>query len=80
MGDTIVKWFTDITEAVAQLTVLPGEEGFRISLKNVMSQLSMTAPGILGETKRKGMYLTRTGASAPWRGLFTAGIAHCTTR
>ncbi|UJO25095.1 Outward-rectifier potassium channel TOK1 [Fulvia fulva] len=72
MGDTIVKWFTDITEAVAQLTVLPGEEGFRISLKNVMSQLSMTAPGILGETKRKGMYLTRTGASAPWRGLFTA--------
>nr|ABU23834.1 potassium channel [Dothistroma septosporum] len=54
MGDTIVKWFTDITESIAKLTVLPGEEGFRRNLRSLMGQLTgFTAPGILGETKRR---------------------------
>lgn len=69
MGDTIVKWFTDVTELVARLTVLPGEDGFRSSLTRLLSQVSVTVPGILGDTKRKGQYLRRAGRPVPWRAL-----------
>ncbi|KAF2724731.1 hypothetical protein K431DRAFT_281682 [Polychaeton citri CBS 116435] len=58
MGDTIVKWFSDLTVWVGTVTVLPNEGGFRTSAKVLLTQIlpkrsrhrqtGFTAPGILG--------------------------------
>ncbi|KAM0721444.1 hypothetical protein Q7P37_002368 [Cladosporium fusiforme] len=62
MGDTIVKWFSDITVSVAAITVLPGDEGFRAGFKAVVrdfsasiraSMSSFTMPGLLGDIPQK---------------------------
>ena len=39
MGDTIIKWFSDLTVWVGSITVLPGEGGFRASLRNAFQDL-----------------------------------------
>jgi potassium channel subfamily K len=58
MGDTIIKWFSDLTNWVASLTVLPGEGGFRLTVRQSMEALnnsirdlvkSFTGPGIFGD-------------------------------
>lgn len=57
MGDTIIKWFSDLTVWIGSITVLPGESGLRGSLKSAFQGLSkwlsdsyktFTPPGILG--------------------------------
>jgi potassium channel subfamily K, other eukaryote len=57
MGDTIIKWFSDITIWVGSITVLPGEGGLRASFKNAIQEFlkwgkdgvgSLTAPGVFG--------------------------------
>lgn len=58
MGDTVVKWVSDITELVASITVLPGEQGFRAASKSVLQRIlttvkdslqRFTPPGLLGD-------------------------------
>ena len=58
MGDTIIKWFSDLTNWVASLTVLPGDGGFRSTIRKSMGALSkevrdlvksFTGPGIFGD-------------------------------
>lgn len=58
MGDTIVTYFTDATEWVGSITVLPGEEGFRATIKSVARNTSkallenvsrITPAGIFGD-------------------------------
>lgn len=57
MGDTIIKWFSDLTIWIGSITVLPGEGGLRASLRGAFRELvewlldsyrSFTPPGILG--------------------------------
>ncbi|KAK5136132.1 hypothetical protein LTR08_003969 [Meristemomyces frigidus] len=57
MGDTIVKWFTDLTVLVGSLTVLPGENGLRAGTKAAMRHMinfcrdsldNFTPPGLFG--------------------------------
>ena len=53
MGDTIIKWFSDITVWVGSVTVLPGEAGLRATLRNALKALTdslktFTLPGIFG--------------------------------
>ncbi|KAH8666658.1 hypothetical protein BX600DRAFT_277214 [Xylariales sp. PMI_506] len=57
-GDTVVKWVKDGTLKLGNLTILPGEHGFKKEIKQVMSAISCgiifdediedTPPGILG--------------------------------
>ena len=53
MGDTIVKWFSDLTIWIGSLTVLPGESGFRSSVRGHVDDMTnwirenLTGPGIL---------------------------------
>lgn len=58
MGDTIVKWFADLTNWVGSITVLPGDNGFRATTKSLLEQAltivrdslqRFTPPGILGD-------------------------------
>ncbi|KAK3114713.1 hypothetical protein LTR53_006724 [Teratosphaeriaceae sp. CCFEE 6253] len=58
MGDTIVRWFSDLTILIGEITVLPGEQGFRAGAKAVSGSLvkwardsmqRFTPPGILGD-------------------------------
>ena len=56
MGDTIIKWFSDLTNWVASITVLPGEQGFRATGKALLSTILQTLhaskfspPGIFGD-------------------------------
>ena len=56
MGDTVVKWFSDLTVWVGALTVLPGEKGVRATLKQMAKQMKpkemvsgFTPPGIFGD-------------------------------
>ena len=57
MGDTIIKGFTDLTNWIASLTVLPGEGGVRATFRKEISELlqrlksarSFTGPGIFGD-------------------------------
>jgi len=58
MGDTIVKWFSDITISIAAVTVLPAERGFRAGFAAVVKDISSwvrkglsntTAPGLSGK-------------------------------
>ena len=61
MSDTVVAAFSDVTIWIGSLTVLPGEHGFRASLKTFLHQFSSklnpaefgkdTPPGLLGETR-----------------------------
>ncbi|KAF7186619.1 Outward-rectifier potassium channel TOK1 [Pseudocercospora fuligena] len=46
MGDTFVKWFADITNWVASVTVLPEQKGVRYMIQEMFG--NFTAPGILG--------------------------------
>ncbi|KAK5163322.1 uncharacterized protein LTR77_010695 [Saxophila tyrrhenica] len=57
MGDTVIKWFSDLTIWIGSITVLPGEEGLRASTRAAARTLtswmndsikSFTPPGILG--------------------------------
>ena len=58
MGDTIIKWFTDLTNFIGSLTVLPSEGGFRATTRKSMETLTssirdslkgFTGPGIFGD-------------------------------
>ncbi|TVY57474.1 Outward-rectifier potassium channel TOK1 [Lachnellula cervina] len=60
MGDTIVKEIRDLTLWVANITILPGEKGVRVTLKEGAKKFTLgrffsskenifAAPGILGE-------------------------------
>lgn len=58
MGDTIVQWFSDITLWIGSVTVLPGEQGARATMKSLASEwASMTSnafkhwspPGLAGD-------------------------------
>ncbi|KAK4891032.1 hypothetical protein LTR27_010363 [Elasticomyces elasticus] len=58
MGDTIVKGFSDLTLLIGEITVLPGEQGFRAGVKAVLGSLTNWAqesmqrfsfPGIFGD-------------------------------
>jgi potassium channel subfamily K len=40
MGDTIVKWFSDITVSIAAVTVLPAASGFRAGIASVVREIS----------------------------------------
>ena len=62
MGDTIIKWFSDLTIWIGSLTVLPGEGGFRSSFKAAVKDLiswaedslkNFTPPGVFGSSKPK---------------------------
>jgi potassium channel subfamily K, other eukaryote len=57
MGDTIIKWFSDLTIWIGSITVLPGEAGLRASIKGALREFlqwisdsykTFTPPGILG--------------------------------
>jgi len=63
MGDTIVKEIKDLTLWVANITILPGEQGVRATLKEGAKKLTLgkifsskenilAPPGILGEGRR----------------------------
>ena len=58
MGDTIIKWFTDLTNFIGSLTVLPNEGGFRSTVEQAMRTLTgsirdslkgFTGPGVFGD-------------------------------
>ncbi|KAK4539890.1 hypothetical protein LTR36_010284 [Oleoguttula mirabilis] len=58
MGDTVVKWVSDLTVLVGSITVLPGEQGFRAGTKSVLQNMlanikeslqNFTPPGLLGD-------------------------------
>ena len=66
MGDTIIKWFADLTTWIGSVTVLPGEGGLRASFNRAFESLSewaqdsfrdFASPGFFGdvppEHKRK---------------------------
>ncbi len=63
MGDTVVKGVRDLTLWLGNLSVLPGEQGIKSSLKEAAKKLTRghmfdshtreMPPGILGETNRK---------------------------
>ncbi|KXT12299.1 hypothetical protein AC579_5648 [Pseudocercospora musae] len=46
MGDTFVKWFADVTNWIASVTVLPEQKGVRTMIQEMFGRF--TAPGILG--------------------------------
>ncbi|KAK3695928.1 hypothetical protein LTR37_018283 [Vermiconidia calcicola] len=57
MGDTIIKWFSDLTNWIGSITVLPDESGLRASLRSAVqafrnwaqdSAKSFTPPGVFG--------------------------------
>ena len=57
MGDTIVKWVSDATNFLGSVTVLPGEDGIRASIRQILKHLSswfhdsiqgFSGPGIFG--------------------------------
>ena len=63
MGDTVVKGIRDLTLYLGEITVLPGEDGFRSRVKQIMAQgtrgklfgdetdISDPPPGLLGGEK-----------------------------
>ena len=60
MGDTVVKGIRDLTLYLGEITVLPGEEGFRSRVKQLMAQGTLgklfgdegdPPPGLLGGQK-----------------------------
>ncbi|KAK0629057.1 hypothetical protein B0T17DRAFT_491519 [Bombardia bombarda] len=61
-GDTIVKGIRDATDQIATITILPGDQGFRKDLKQVLRMLSFgrlfqeeideSPPGIFGDARR----------------------------
>ena len=62
MGDTIIKWFSDLTVWIGAVTVLPGEGGFRASLRTAAQDIvkwigdsfaNFTGPGIFGDAPIK---------------------------
>lgn len=63
MGDTIVKWVSDLTNWIGSFTVLPDEGGLRSSLKSAANGLNkrlhdslhqFIGPGILGSAASHG--------------------------
>lgn len=39
MGDTVIKWISDLTIWIGSITVLPGESGFRATIKTMIRRL-----------------------------------------
>lgn len=61
MGDTIVKLFTELTDWIGSITVLPGEEGFRATFKALFGRVAevlrdsfktFEGPGLFGISAR----------------------------
>ncbi|KAB5543009.1 ion channel protein [Coniochaeta sp. 2T2.1] len=60
-GDTVVKGIRDLTNTIGEVTILPGEQGFRKGLKEVIRQLTLgklfeediqeSPPGFLGDAE-----------------------------
>ncbi|KAB5566891.1 hypothetical protein GE09DRAFT_1273906 [Coniochaeta sp. 2T2.1] len=60
-GDTVVKGIRDLTNTIGEVTILPGEQGFREGLKEVIRQLTLgklfeedikeSPPGFLGDAE-----------------------------
>lgn len=60
-GDTVVKGVRDVTDQLATITILPGEQGFRMELKRVLKlisggrlfteEISEDPPGFLGQSQ-----------------------------
>lgn len=60
-GDTVVKGIRDATNTIGTVTILPGEQGFRKGLKEVLRQMGMgrlfnedikeSPPGFLGDAE-----------------------------
>lgn len=60
-GDTVVKGVRDVTDQLATITILPGEQGFRMELKRVLKLISggrlfteditEDPPGFLGQSQ-----------------------------
>ncbi|KAK3700372.1 hypothetical protein LTR37_015983 [Vermiconidia calcicola] len=57
MGDTVIKWFSDLTNWIGSITVLPDEGGLRASLRSAVqafrswaqdSAKSFSPPGVFG--------------------------------
>jgi potassium channel subfamily K len=55
MGDTIVKWFSDITVSIAAVTVLPAERGFRAGFAAVVKDISRWVRKGLSNTRVHGL-------------------------
>jgi len=55
MGDTIVKWFSDITVSIAAVTVLPAESGFRAGISAVVRDISRWVRKGLSNTSMPGL-------------------------
>jgi potassium channel subfamily K len=55
MGDTIVKWFSDITVSIAAVTVLPAESGFRAGIAAVAKDISRWVRKGLSNTRVPGL-------------------------
>ena len=55
MGDTIVKWFSDITVSIAAVTVLPAATGFRAGIAAVVKDISRWVRKGLSNTKVPGL-------------------------
>jgi potassium channel subfamily K len=55
MGDTIVKWFSDITVSIAAVTVLPAATGFRAGIAAVVRDISRWARKGLSNTLVPGL-------------------------
>lgn len=62
-GDTVVKGIRDLTDTIGEVTILPGERGFRKGLKEVVRQLTFgrlfeedireSPPGFLGDAETR---------------------------
>ncbi|KAH8903140.1 voltage-gated potassium channel [Coniochaeta sp. PMI_546] len=60
-GDTVVKGIRDLTNTIGTVTILPGEQGFRTGLKEVLRQMTLgkvfeedikeSPPGFLGDAE-----------------------------
>ncbi|KAK6415994.1 hypothetical protein LTR95_017518 [Oleoguttula sp. CCFEE 5521] len=67
MGDTIVKWVTELTDWLGAVTVLPGDEGVRHTLRTLLRSLthsSFSGPGIFGVAPKHEDPETEPRASA----------------
>ena len=62
MGDTIVKWVSDLTNWIGSLTVLPGEGGMRVTFRKEISRVldqirnslqNFSGPGVFGIEPRQ---------------------------
>ena len=56
MGDTVIRWFTDLTNWIGTLTVLPGEGGFRSTFRSAMKDITRSIRDTLSTWSGPGLF------------------------